>query len=292
MKKKSIIYLIQFGVLFGIVYFIYRAYHDDDSSQFNVVQPKRDQSNILIKTGFEDCADGMHPTIKGWGLQGNDSSIAVTSQISRSGKKSLKISFTKSQWFRNSRTNNRRAEILSDELKGMDLGKDWWVGFSEYIPADWEDDLKRNSDIVWQFHGAPSGPGGASPPLAAYVEQGIMTIVTRVGRRPSKLGDGETLAQFPIPKGKWTDWVIKVNFDYDKGSVKIWKDGNVVVDYNGPNIYQWTQQKNEEGPYMKFGVYKPSWREYPTVATKRELFIDDITIAGSNGTYDKVKPGH
>ncbi|MGF7075528.1 polysaccharide lyase [Mucilaginibacter sp. R-33] len=247
-------------------------------------------SKTVNKTSFNRSLMGGRPKISNWGLQSAGNSVEVTSEQSRfRGGRSLKLSLAKADW---SRQSNRRTEIMNTRFKEFTMGRDWWVGFSEYIPNDWENDLKGNQDVIWQFHGAVNGPGGGSPPLAAYVEGDSLRVVLRTGDVPSAYGKSNYLARFSVPKGEWSDWVIKVNFDYENGSVKIWRNGKVLVDYHGSTMYKWINQVNEKGPYLKLGIYKPGWAELPTVATKRVIYLDAITVAGSNGSYDKVKPGN
>src|SRR5262249_1870479 len=152
----------------------------------------------------------------------------------------------------------------------------YWVGFSEYIPETWQDDLRDNGEILWQFAGAPGGPStGDRPPLALYVYQGMEELRVNLSSTATTY-----LATMPTApdKGRWTDWVMAVNFNFSGGLVQVWKNGTQVADYHGPTIYHVANETNQNGPHMQLGVYKFLWGSYPTQVSSRTLYLDEIRV--------------
>lgn len=140
---------------------------------------------------------------------------------------------------------------------GMALGQDWWFGFSEFFPADWQPDDAKNPEIVWQFHGWEGGPASNNPPLAGLIVEDKLLIRLAQGAAPAGAATSYLdLATIPIPKGQWMDVVLKVNFEYKNGAVQAWINGKQVADYTGPTLYPMLGQTNEKGPAFKLGVYK------------------------------------
>ena len=69
----------------------------------------------------------------------------------------------------------------------------------------------------------------------------------------------------PTEKGCWTDWVVHVKWSYQSdGILQIWKNGEKVVDQNGPNAFN-----DAHGPFFKMGLYK-GWRNPPTQTRRRD----------------------
>ena len=114
---------------------------------------------------------------------------------------------------------------------------DWWLELSEYIPSSWQSDYAANPDFIWEFKGASGGPASGTPPLSAQIMGDSVYISLQTGTTPSLNGVQQLLGSFPLVKGAWMDWVIKVNFSYTNGAIRIWKNGTVVVNYSGPTLY-------------------------------------------------------
>lgn len=251
-----------------------------------------EHGTVLLTEGFEGITAprGDIPT-KFYKETTTPDSILVVSERRRSGNKALKIDFDRADWKKNE---PKRVEIYNATAWGADgmaLRKDWWVGFSQYLPADWQVDYPNNPDIIWQFHGHEGGPSSNNPPLSAVVFGDKLHVRLAQGKAPAA---GATsyldLAVIPIPKGAWTDVVLDLNFDYESGHVKMWQNGVKIVDYAGPTLYPMIGQVNEKGPNFKIGVYKWDWGNLPSKVKRRSLFIDEIRFGDSNSSYAEVKP--
>lgn len=234
-----------------------------------------------------------------WGQQGsNDNSVTVTREKARAGNKSVKFNFKRSEWSSgnpewSTGPENLRAEILPDQYgpKNLTVGSAWWIGFSEFIPADWQNDLKENPELIWQFHGATNGPSSGSPPLSAVVIGDSIFIQTRTGTNASVNGEKIINAgKILIPKGVWSDWVINCKFDYTNGFIKVWRNGMQVANYLGPTLYPSLNQTNQNGPYLKLGVYKWFWGSASSIVDERVLFADEVRSGSASAGFADVKP--
>jgi hypothetical protein len=108
--------------------------------------------------------------------------------------------------------------------------------------------------------------------------------------------DGEEYYSFGniiADRGKWTDWVFHVNWDYRKngnGFVKIWKDGILIFDRKGPNCFN-----DLTGPFLRFGLYRYTWKNSderisPSNVTTRVIYHDEYRIGNANSSYEEVAP--
>jgi hypothetical protein len=249
-------------------------------------------SAVILTEDFEMITDptGDIPT-KFYKETTTNDSISVVSERARAGHKSLEIDFNFKDWRKNEPKRVEIYQVTAWGAEGMTLRKDWWVGFSQFLPVDWQADDPSNPDIIWQFHGWEGGPASNNPPLAAVIAGDQLYIRLSQGTVPA-LGATSylDLAVFPIPRGVWTDVVLDLNFDYKNGHIKMWQNGVKIVDYSGPTLYPMIGQTNEKGPGFKIGVYKWDWGNLPTLVTRRSLYIDEIRFGDSNSSYAEVQP--
>ncbi|MEO8498710.1 MAG: heparin lyase I family protein [Planctomycetota bacterium] len=79
---------------------------------------------------------------------------------------------------------------------------------------------------------------------------------------------------------------VKWSPDND-GVIRVWKDGKKVFDQAGANVYgtigiQYT-------PYLKFGIYHPSWKDSPLIADPKQVqhrtvYITDVVVGNEQST--------
>jgi hypothetical protein len=163
--------------------------------------------------------------------------------------------------------NSFRAEISLPHENGF---QERWYGGRVLIPHDWVFDPNRGEDIVLQWH-AQTGP-------------------TRTNLK----------LEGPVQRGTWATWVIHAKWSPGPdGVLRIWKDGTLVADRKGPNVYSTIGV--EYTPYLKTGIYHPAWhtdtaekraifdRENP-VATTKVVYVTDIKIGDARASYDTVAP--
>ena len=85
----------------------------------------------------------------------------------------------------------------------------------------------------------------------------------------------------------------------EDGRIEIWKDGEVVVDRKGPNVYGTIGV--EYTPYLKTGIYHPAWnlktdearaafeKEKPA-ATEKIVYVTDVRIGNEMSRYRDFAP--
>lgn len=248
-------------------------------------------SPLLFISDFGNDATDVAVHAAGWVLQApNNAAITLSSEVARTGSKSLKFDFNYDDWNGSDIVHGVRTEILLPPRKvDYALDETFWTGFSEFVPTSWVDDYPDNGEILWQFHSVKDGPGaGRGPPLSFDVAGG--TAYIRV--RASEHGPAEAIASmaFDEMKGRWVDWVIETRFSYATGLIRVWRDGAKIVDYRGPTIYRSEHQTNQHGLYLKLGIYKRKWGSVPTRVSNRTLYVDDVRIGSAAAGCAAVAP--
>lgn len=191
------------------------------------------------------CHYSLSPATSGFPKDG----MSVQSDIVRSGKVAWKFKNGQGdcgiRWGGESDcdTNRERTEVST--LSWPSTGVKWFK-VSMYIPKESAFDTPI-SNGVWQIHSQGSnvdfmmrvGPQGELKWVDWHNgDWGYMKEV--------KMLNAEDF------RDKWIDFVLKIDFQNStQGSVKIWANNKVVVDYIGR-----TQFVNSDQQYMKFGIYK------------------------------------
>lgn len=223
---------------------------------------------------------------------------AISGDRARHGSKSLKVVLNRA-----TAPSPERCEIST--AKGLlEFFKTHWIGFSIYVPSDWQ--VSRTSDILWQLHHEPADwgayKGGFSPILLVgvasnsdkwiFVQDYVQTPESR--HEPSDLEHGYRDEGNRVSRGAWTDWVIEYRPDWrsasdgGRGVTRIWENGSLVMDYEGPNAVN-----GAKTPYIKFGTYKSAWddRNYDDPCRERVYYFDNFRASkGDQGSYELVDP--
>ena len=243
------------------------------------------EAPLLSVSSFDDGILNLNQ----WTISGN--APTLTTEVSRKGKYALK-SFL-------DRLKSEKSYRTELSLKGIsaERGKDYWYGFSIYLPEDFVSD--NIWEILAQWHGIPDEDLGESnenlnPPLSLQSTNGEWKLSSiwdsrqvtdkknYEGKRSYKLG--------AYQRGAWTDWVFHIRWSPDsKGLLQVWQNGKKVVDTAGPIGFN-----DKRGPYFKLGIYK-GWDdryEPPGNVGVRTVYHDEIRVAsGPDATYADVAPG-
>ena len=194
----------------------------------------------------------------------------ITTRYTRSGRYAIASTISDS-----SRNVRRTEAVIPGTAKFMEYERDYWVGFSIYLPEGWE--VPEDMEILAQFH--RSKRGGGQPPVAIYSGSGNWKITSN-----SPAGRKEWILHSVLEDvGRWTDFVIHYKPSHrDSGVLAVWKDGALVARRDGPN----TPRDPEGGPYFKLGVYKGKYR-----APEKTVYHDELRIAsGPDANYAVVAP--
>lgn len=188
---------------------------------------------------------------------------------------------------------SKRSELVRESDPA---GSERWYGFSIYLPNDWKTDPA--GEVVTQWHSRPDkhlgenyGLGG--PPLSLMIDGNEMYVQSRwdpspVTTKQSKTREDAKLWRGSYEKGEWMDWVVQVDWSHQSdGLLRMWKDGELVVDRKGPNTYN-----DKVGPYFKTGIYKYSWKRSPEKSntSSRVLYVDNVRVADGSGSFATVDP--
>jgi len=185
--------------------------------------------------------------------------------------------------------NGRRAELVKGGLLSPMLSERWY-GLSIFLPLNWVNDDGNGGWIVFaQWHGSPdlsSGDMWRSPPLALEISTNKWIIDYRYDpnfittHNPS--GHYAWTGSMTEDKGKWTDWVFHVRWDYSEtGFLEVWKNGVQVADYHGPIGYN-----DVKGPYFKMGIYRGGANSI----CPRVVYHDELRMGDENSGFAAVSP--
>lgn len=166
-------------------------------------------------------------------------------------------------------------------LKATEFHRLYEYGLKIFVPLDWQPD--GNEIAVMQMHNVPDnwkGEWGLSPPLELSLLNNTWVLRTTRGRTPTwfnRKGDihHDVAWSEPFERGKWTSWTVRTKWSLDDdGIIEVEKDGNLILQRHGANCYD-----NLLAPYLKFGVYAPTWIHsgLPPEFKTREIFFTDVS---------------
>ena len=162
-----------------------------------------------------------------------------------------------------------------------------WYGISYYFPNDFifapaniEEEI-RFIISQWQ-HGSP---GSA---IMAYEIMGDQVMLQRQSGHSTNSTWISPEPITTITKGQWMDFVMKVKWAKNGGTITIWVNGQLA--YDNQNV-QTMYHNLSVGGGFKFGVYYWRWKDKPNVQlsvnagiTYREIYIDEVKeYTGSDG---------
>jgi hypothetical protein len=241
----------------------------------------RNRRALLFISDFED------QNLKGWQASGNPSTVAQ--RPTRAGRFALRSSLD--------RDTDRYPDRTEVSGPRAEIGKEYWYGFSIFLPEDYVPD--RVWEIVAQWHAAPDfdiGEQWRNPVMALSTTAGRWGWVSRwdakrntfqSGRR--EYGGTREYDLGPYQRGVWTDWVVHVKWSYKPdGFLQVWRDGRQVINQNGPNAFN-----DATGPFFKMGLYK-GWggtRQRAGGVSRRVIYHDEFRMGDAEATYEDVAPG-
>jgi hypothetical protein len=153
-----------------------------------------------------------------------------------------------------------RAELSEFSFKAP-FGQPLAYRFRTYIPESWHDQDTRCVIAQWHAWGDwVIAEALRSPVLALEYRDGAFLIRSAHNARWRQSDNSPASNQMQIhyrgrehaTKGVWHDFLIHVRWSPgDDGWLRVWIDGDEVVDYQGPIGY-----RDLLGPYFKFGLYR------------------------------------
>ncbi|MGW0785652.1 polysaccharide lyase [Streptomyces sp. NPDC002913] len=264
-------------------------------------------ANAAIRATYEtgDTSSG----IPGLGLTGCCTySLTVDNTLARTGSNSVRsdLKYGDPEVAGGPRAESNAESITATRFQS---GQTYWYGFSVYIPSTWEADTAE--DIVYQWHRTKSScdDPNRSPAMFLEVLPATSAVASRLRLRINSdpvLCDYRDNASANLSKtsydlatlttGVWHDFVFQVNWQYTQtGFVRTW--------HRTSRATGWTQVLDAEDVantyndasstygYLKWGIYKPAWRNGATDVTERVVWHDNVAVAAdSDSGFDDVDP--
>jgi len=244
-------------------------------------------SAILFYEDFEDALDFDPP--RDWVKEGKHGSQGLTTEQVRAGSSAYKFSLTRydSGDFREQITLHNG---FNNGSLYFTIGNEYWIGYSLFLADGYHSPTVPGGWVLHQeFH-----------PVADACDEGIRHAIfhhrTKDGNWTSwlqwtslhrtvapKVGIfGNYYTYDPFSTGQWVDFVINVKWSYEaEGVFKIWKNGVLITDRNGPNCFN-----DDTGPYLMLGIYGRIDQDQTMT-----IYCDELRIGDSNSSYSEVAPG-
>ena len=245
---------------------------------------------LLLNEGFESGILSL-----GASGSGNTPEV-VTSQDARCGNYVLKSQLSHSS------TNPERTEATTGLPKyNFAIDQEYWVGISTKLLEDFNQGDFKDDGMIMQWHYRdwlyPDDTFKPQPFLLRYRErEGKKKIALQheyVDKSNRNRNRTKTLVEVPAYIGVWDDWVINIRFSETNGKFKVWRNGEVVLDWSGNNHLT----ERPDGAYLKFGLYSSQYDDLSdTDLTRipddfsRTVYHDEMRMAGADGSYDLVSP--
>ena len=170
-----------------------------------------------------------------------------------------------------------RAELMpKSKATRVRYNRSHWVGQRILIPQDWPKQQPADRMNISQI--IPSFEGQRGTDLKFFIDRQqrwrVEIRTSAASRKYFDLG--------PIKRGQWTSWTFHYKRSrHNDGVAQIWRDGNRVLNYQGPTTY--TEHSNG---LWKHGIYlglAENSKEYT-------IYVDDVTIAQGPNQLDAVSP--
>jgi hypothetical protein len=234
------------------------------------------ESRIQLPAGyrpvyFTDFTSGIDGGLMQQKPRG-ESLMAVAAPGNRSGKV-LRASIEKGDDFSRVANGAPRAELSLGPRFRFQLGREYLIDWSIYLPNEYEFDSRQPEGIT-QIH---QGPSMGSPPFSISLAGSHYLVELRSPAGGQLAVDRNDIGDARTDKGQWVGWRLRYVPDATgvNGRLELFKDGALILDRNGsPNAYA-----GDNNSYFKIGIYKWWWKERPSDVTSRTLYFGDVTIA-------------
>jgi len=248
-------------------------------------------TNIIVQ-----AENGVTPRSGSWMQRTYLNRLTSTVMTYRSESQVI-VPYSKTQW--------------GSKILNFDKGKEYWLGISIFIPANWDMNYVNgySGGIIFQFHDKGfndpknCGSDGASfcwrhtlPLTLMHQETGFVlrNHGWYNGYNPGNYKYFEVTTPYKL--GQWTDFVANFKFsgniskDDNNGFIRVWADGKLIYEREGQNFFG----EQPEGAYFQYGIYNWGWREqYRTNwvgPDERLLYHDEVRFGDANSSYDEVAP--
>lgn len=192
--------------------------------------------------------------------------------------------------------NSYRAEIALPHENGC---QERWYGARVLVPSDWVVDPGKGGTIVLQWHGIPGNWRATFPNLQISIDGARWRVRRNFGAAQTGPTREDIILDEPLRPGKWVGWVIHAKWSTkEDGLLRVWKDGILVADKSGPNLY--TTIGVDYTPYLKTGVYHANWNlrtegrqiafERDSPVKEKAIYVTDIKVGSERARYEDIAP--
>ncbi|MBG7612148.1 heparin lyase I family protein, partial [Polaribacter sp. BAL334] len=247
---------------------------------------------LLFNEGFESGilpTSSLNPTV-------NNPPEVVTSQDARRGTYVMKSQLN------NSSLDPERSEVsLNKPEYNFEIDQEYWVGISTKLDEDFNQGTFTDDGMIMQWHYRDWLPQYTDdfkpqPFLLRYKKiNGEKKIVFQhefVDKSDGNKNKTIDLDDVPAHIGVWDDWVINIRLSETNGKFKVWRNGELVLDWSGPNHLS----ERPDGAYLKWGLYSYQYDDINSNGTRipdgnsRTVYHDEVRMADSTGSFDLVSP--
>ena len=240
---------------------------------------------LLLNEGFE--SGELNLKVSG---DGSNPPEVIQSETARRGNYVMKSQLN------NSSNNPERTEVTINTTEyNFDVDKEYWVGISTKLDDDFnQGDFKDDGMIMqWHYRDWDYGDGFKPQPFLLRYKKinGVKKIVLQHEYVDKYNNKTLTLGELPAYIGVWDDWVINIRLSNTNGMFKVWRNGELVLDWSGNNHLS----DRPDGAYLKWGLYsyqyddKAGFTRMP-VGYSRTVYHDEVRMAGADGSFDLVSP--
>jgi hypothetical protein len=165
-----------------------------------------------------------------------------------------------------------------------------WVSYSFYVEAG-QGPVTTNWFILgqWGQVGSSCSRGTLGPPFSQSLRIGeILTLVIYPNDVCNGAGKAATPLTVSLQRGVWYNVVQNVRFDPAGGTgfMKVWLDGQQVVDYAGSTGYA-----TSTGYYWKFGIYRSVAAEHEAVRYAN-MTVGTADLSAKIASPDPIPQGY
>lgn len=185
----------------------------------------------------------------------------------------------------------KRAELLAPLERGKEVER--WYAFSTLLNSDYV--YSSYSESFFQVRTSPADGDWSryvTTPISLQTIKGRYVItVAGSNEVPSPNLDYEKtvsdIGDYSADFGLWVDWVLHIKYsgDIDIGFLKLWKGGELVINYSGAVGY--AVDSLDHKTYAKFGLYRWNWQQGDPVES-RIMYYDRIRVGNKFADFDKM----
>lgn len=167
-------------------------------------------------------------------------------------------------------------------------GTDQWIAFSVFLPTDFKTSSKVRTTVGQvKMKGGPTGFAGGfrSEPGVFQMEMQGDRYFLRVHALSGPFENvRDDIVDYPIAsirsmRGKWTDFVIRLNTQGTPGTLEVYKNGKQVA------VHKYSQNYKPKSYYFKYGIYRSFVSRHGGPMPTQVIFFDEVRMGRS---YEKV----